>query len=325
MTAILGRGTCGAHLTLLFTVEDASADPVEQGSLGTGICVEDGIEAIARGQAGEPRLSIRFIDDVGDTRLYQQVLDLLCEEVEAAKSMQWELAVRMHLPISQGFGMSAAGAVAAACAFQRALGLPHEESLRRAFSIAHRVERANSTGLGDVAALAAGGIERRIAPGAPYSGTQLARGPGIAQGWSEATPVVLAWRENPGRHTSEYIDHPDWKRLISEAGSAQMSSLSAGGWDSSRWQDLIDSAQTFSRDSRLIDDASRGILVEAGTNAAERAGFAGKVSVLLCMLGESIVIVPNSLDSAPQSFDSLISELEKEGLLAKATRVGPLS
>ena len=57
--------------------------------------------------------------------------------------------------------MSASGAIAAALAFQRAMGLPHEESLRRSYSLAHRAERERSTGLGDVTALAAGGAEQQ--------------------------------------------------------------------------------------------------------------------------------------------------------------------
>ena len=63
--------------------------------------------------------------------------------------------------------------------FQRALGEPHEESLRRSFAIAHRVERELSTGLGDVTALAAGGVERRTRAGSPFSGKLLNRGPEI--------------------------------------------------------------------------------------------------------------------------------------------------
>ncbi len=324
MTAVLGRGTCGGHVTLLFTVEDLDDDPIRQGSLGAGLCLADGAEAVARGQPGDYSLSVRFLDGAGDTRMFQQVLDPLKDEIAEFGEMSWEIAIRNHLPSSQGFGMSAAGAVAAAGAFQRAIGLPHEESMRRSFAIAHRVERANSTGLGDVTALAAGGVERRLAPGAPYSGSGLTSGPGKAEGWSEGTPVVLAWRASPGRHTSEYIDHPDWKRLISEAGQTQMDALASGEWDASRWGELLEAAEAFATDSRLIDDASRSTLIEAGQNACERAGLATETTVLLCMLGESIVIVPNDA-TASQSLDSLIDELAKEGLESTLSSVGQLS
>ena len=131
MTAILGRGTCGGHVTLLFTVEDLDEDPIKQGSLGAGLCLTDGVEAIARGELGDYSLEVKLLDENGDKTMFQQVLDLLSEEITEIADHSWEIAVRNKLPSSQGFGMSAAGAIAAAAAFQRALGLPHEESLRR--------------------------------------------------------------------------------------------------------------------------------------------------------------------------------------------------
>jgi len=324
MTAVLGRGTCGGHVTLLFTVDDRDEDPIKQGSLGAGLCLNDGSEAIARGELGDYNLEVKILDGNGDTRMFQQVLDLLSEEITAISDHSWEIAVRNKLPSSQGFGMSAAGAIAAAAAFQRALGLPHEESLRRSLAVAHLVERGNSTGLGDVTALAAGGVERRLNPGSPYSGLDLLNGPGQAEGWSETIPLVLAWRANPGRHTSEYIDDDDWKLSITEAGTKQMAHLSDGTWDKSRWGELLASAEAFSKQSRLIDDASRSALVKAGRNATLRAGLHKDTSVLLCMLGESIVIVPRNI-SKSISLEKLLSELTKEGLDSTLTHVGAVS
>ena len=234
MTAILGRGTCGGHVTLLFTVEDLDEDPIKQGSLGAGLCLTDGVEAIARGELGDYSLEVKLLDENGDKRMFQQVLDLLSEEITEIADHSWEIAVRNKLPSSQGFGMSAAGAIAAAAAFQRALGLPHEESLRRSLAIAHLVERGNSPGLGDVTALAAGGVARRLIPGSPYSGPDLLNGPVQAEGWSESIPLVLAWRTNPGRHTSEYFDDDVWKQSITEAGTKLMAHLSDVPCDKSR-------------------------------------------------------------------------------------------
>ena len=324
MTAVLGRGTCGGHVTLLFTVDDLDEDPIKQGSLGAGLCLTDGAEAIARGELGVYSLDVKFLHGNGDAKIFQQVLDLLSEEISVFSDYSWEIAVRNKLPSSQGFGMSAAGAIAAAAAFQRALGLPHEESFRRSLAIAHLVERRNSTGLGDVTALAAGGVERRLKPGSPYSGPDLLNGPGRAEGWTESIPVVLAWRANPGRHTSEYIDDVDWKRSITEAGRKQMLQLSEGTWDNSRWGELLNSAEAFSNQSGLSDDASRSALVDAGKNAILRAGVDSDTSVLLCMLGESIAIVPQNL-SKEIPLDKILSELSKEGLDATLTQIGTLS
>ena len=325
MPTFLGRGECGGHVTLLFTVSDQSDDPVEQGSLGAGICVEDGVEAIARGEEGGPGLSVRFVDAEADPTLYEDVLGLLVEEVPEVGDVSWEINVRLALPTSQGFGMSGSGAIAAAMAFQRAMGLPHEESLRRCYSVAHRVERARSTGLGDVTALAAGGVERRLVAGAPYHGALLENGPGRAEGWTCNTPVVLAWRPDAGKHTSGYIDDAQWKKSISEAGAKQMERLSLGEWDQSRWLGLMDAAHAFAEDSGLLKDASRTELLSTASEVIEASGMRDEASALLCMLGESVAVVPTDPEDEDSGLSALVPELEQAGLESIMTRVGELS
>ena len=325
MPRYLGRGRCGGHITLLFTVSDESEDHIRQGSLGAGLCVDDGVEVVAYGEDGELGLTVTFESTEGDSELYEAVLDALVTEVPQVSGIAWGVSVTISLPTAQGFGVSASGAIASAMAFQRAVGLPYEESLRRAYSVAHKVERLRSTGLGDVTALAAGGVERRLEAGSPYHGSELLNGPGRAEGWSLATPLVLAWRQGSGKHTSVYIDNPDWKRAISEAGLRQMESLSQGDWGPERWGDLIQSAGAFSRESGLIDDSSRNELVNMAAGAVASAGLDEEVEVMLCMLGESIVIAPADPADQGEWVESVIAELEKVGLKGLETKVCNLS
>ena len=325
MPRYLGRGRCGGHITLLFTVSDESEDHIRQGSLGAGLCVDDGVEVVAYGEDGELGLTVTFESTEGDSELYEAVLDALVTEVPQVSGIAWGVSVTISLPTAQGFGVSASGAIASAMAFQRAVGLPYEESLRRAYSVAHKVERLRSTGLGDVTALAAGGVERRLEAGSPYHGSELLNGPGRAEGWSLTTPLVLAWRQGSGKHTSVYIDNPDWKRAISEAGLRQMESLSQGDWGPERWGDLIQSAGAFSRESGLIDDSSRNELVNMATGAVASAGLDEEVEVMLCMLGESIVIAPADPADQGEWVESVITELEKVGLKGLETKVCDLS
>ena len=77
MTAVLGRGTCGGHVTLLFTVEDMDEDPIKQGSLGAGLCMNDGAEAIARGELGDYSLEVKLLDGNGDSKMFQHVFRIL--------------------------------------------------------------------------------------------------------------------------------------------------------------------------------------------------------------------------------------------------------
>src|SRR3989454_6521583 len=74
----------------------------------------------------------------------------------------------VQLPISQGYGMSAAGALSAALAGNDAmdLGLSHA----RVVAIAHAAEVEARTGLGDIVPASLGGVDFRMEPGAPPHG-----------------------------------------------------------------------------------------------------------------------------------------------------------
>ncbi len=323
MTVLLGRGECGSHVTLIFTINDHSTNLDEQGSLGVGLCLDQGVEIIARGIEGNFEINIKFIEGDGESELYQQVFKLLSREIINIKNYNWDLAIKLKLPISQGFGMSASGAIAASMAIQRAIGEPHEESLRRAFSIAHRVERYFSTGLGDVTALAAGGVERRTSPGSPFSGDLLTRGPGMSEGWTEDIEVLLAWKKDSGKHTSSYIDNKVWKNSISKAGIKQMEQLMQKQWDKNRWRELLERSEIFADESGLLSDSKRFDLLNQAKNVIEE--ISSEFKPLLCMLGKSLVIVPKNIDNEEDlELSRLIYELNEVGFITKKTKIGRL-
>ena len=324
MPTALGRGQCGGHITLFFTIEDVVDDPVSQGSRGAGLCLKDGVESIAKGEDGEGELVVRFQDGDYDSTMYEDVLEELIREIPEIRSFDWELNIRMSLPATQGFGMSASGAIASAISVQRAMGIPHEECLRRSFLIAHIVERKRSSGLGDTTALSAGGVERRISAGSPFSGSFLDRGPGISEGWVADTPVLLVWKERTGKHTSKYIDHPEWRVKISEAGASAMKIIGEGNWDSGRWSELIDRSLIFACDSGLEFDASRTEIIGAANEAIGKSGFSDRLSTMLCMLGESVVIVPNDYLDEDDWLGELSSTLERGGFSTFSSRIGTL-
>ena len=324
MPTALGRGHCGGHITLFFTIEDMLSDPVAQGSRGAGICLKDGVEAIAKGEDGEGKIIVRFQDGDYTSAMYDDVLEELVGEVPEIGLFDWELNIRMALPASQGFGMSASGAIASAISFQRAIGIPHEECIRRAFLIAHIVERKRSSGLGDTTALSSGGVERRISAGSPFSGDFLDIGPGVAEGWATETPVLLVWNAKTGKHTSKYIDNPDWRAKISDAGSSSMEIIGEGDWDSRRWSELIDQSLIFANDSGLEFDASRSEIIVAANGAIRDSGFSESLSAMLCMLGESVVIVPNDSLDEGEWLGELSSVLEERGFFTFSSRVGSL-
>jgi len=190
--------------------------------------------------------------------------------------------------------------------------------------IAHIVERKRSSGLGDTTALSSGGVERRISAGSPFSGDFLDIGPGVAEGWATETPVLLVWNAKTGKHTSKYIDNPDWRAKISDAGSSSMEIIGEGDWDSRRWSELIDQSLIFANDSGLEFDASRSEIIVAANGAIRDSGFSESLSAMLCMLGESVVIVPNDSLDEGEWLGELSSVLEERGFFTFSSRVGSL-
>lgn len=325
MTVKLGRGQAGGHITLFFTISDETKKIEEQGSLGAGLCLKDGVEVIARGEEGSYNLKINYLNGDGDDELYIEVINLLLNDIPEIKNYRWELNIKFSLPLSQGFGMSGAGALAAASSIQRALGISHEESRRRSYLIAHSVERIRSTGLGDITALSAGGVERRIIAGSPYNGITLESGPGKAEGWFHEIPIILAWKSDTGRHTSNYIDNVEWKRMINFSGKAEMYVIGNGEWNNTRWPDLINSAEKFVTNSKLIMDSKRNDLLSECSQIIEECGLEEDIIPLLCMLGQSIAIVPKNIHLIKKSEDKISDRLRKNGFQTIITSLSPNS
>ena len=322
MPELLGRGYCGGHVTLMFTIEDSDPDPVNQGSRGVGICLEDGVEIICRGREGKGNLDVFFTDHIGDSRLYMDSLSLLSDGVPEVMEYDWEATVKLGLPTGQGFGMSAAGSVSFCNSIQRAIGIPYEEGHRRSLMIAHLVDRKRSSGLGDVTALSAGGVEIRKIPGSPFSGHLLENGPGKSEGWTAEAEIILAWKGEGGKHTSSYIDNPEWRGLISSAGSKNLEELSHKNWNESRWSDIILNSRKFSVESGLSSEKSRSEVLRKCEEAMLEGGMSHSGVALLCMLGTSVAIVPNSLESGLVEVNQVRSLLDDCGLENILTRIG---
>ena len=104
-----------------------------------------------------------------------------------------------------------------------------------------------------------------------------------------------------------------------------MLALSEGDWGIGRWGDLLDAANEFARDSGLQDDSSRAELLSSIQTAMGRCGVAEEAVAMLCMLGESVAVVPRDARAGADWSGSLAAELERVGLQAVNTVVGRVS
>ena len=297
----------GGHVTLLFSIHSKALLARNQGSKGAGLCLEDGVKSTVRLlEEGPDEVSVVSMDGNPFEDGEKLYLDLLQEfrHVFSVRSPV-SISIQLELPVSQGFGMSAAGLLATSLALGELFDRGDEGQLAR---LSHRIERNISGGLGDILGLWAGGCELRTVPGSPPT-------PGKAVGFSVNCPAILVWVPDGQKHTSSYIDDVVWKTKITEAGNSAVSRLKQYKWGPSIWNILLEEADRFALDSGLLDENGRASLLDTVLSNTNEL-----VSCHLCMLGTSLIIVPRTLE---QKFDSsaLATRLRLLGLGVLETRL----
>ena len=295
----------GGHVTLLFSIHSKQLLARNQGSRGAGFCLEDGVEATVKIiDNGPDKISLTSMEGhpfPEGIHLYSDLLDSF-RDVFSVKSFV-EIEVNLELPVSQGFGMSGAGLLAASLALGEVFDCGDEGQLAR---LAHRLERKHSSGLGDILGLWAGGCELRVTPGSPPF-------PGKAFGFDVNCPALLVWDPDGGKHTSNYIDDPAWKSKITKAGESAVNRLKEHDWNHNIWEMLLEEADQFSLESGLLEEPERAKLFHAVLEQADDS-----MSCHLCMLGTSLIVVPKILGENPD-YDELASQLRSVGLGVRET------
>ena len=157
------RAYAPAHLTGFFVPEHSGRDPRARGSLGAGLVLDRGVRASATIEGGGPkRLRFRTTPRTATT-----ISRDAAGRLRAGTPGSLRVELLHELPIGQGLGMSAAGALATSLAVARLVGT----SRLRAAEVAHLAELTHRGGLGGVAAiLDGGGLECRRTPGVPPFG-----------------------------------------------------------------------------------------------------------------------------------------------------------
>ena len=335
MTKAVARA--GGHVTLIFSIHDDDENLDAQGSRGAGFCLRQGAEASATIELpsggerldDEPLVDIAVFDydgSVAPIECLEPYLVLL-EELQSSGQFSVsghniELNVMLELPRSQGFGMSAAGLLAAARALIRAAekykpvegegvastadNPPTEFDL--ASLVAHRTERRLSSGLGDILALSAGGIELRLEPGAPGEY-------GRVVGFGAVLSPILVWGK-AGIHTGDYIDDATWKVRISTAGEDAVSRLRQGEWNQNKWPELLHESANFAEISGLRGEENRQRLLNKVEEVLTLSGQSEGYVARLCMLGTSVAILPLSLEMSSSESDArcITTQLDALGL-----------
>jgi len=156
------------HITGLFQICDQTTELLLQGSRGAGISISNGVTTkISVRSSSQSSFEIRIN---GTPTKSAVVSEYIINSFLTRGGEDYEIFVdhTITVPTGSGLGSSGAGALSLALALNEALtlGLSRMETAQ----IAHIAEVKCKTGLGAIIAETFGGVEIRVAPGAPGIG-----------------------------------------------------------------------------------------------------------------------------------------------------------
>lgn len=127
--------------------------------MGAGLVLEAGVQASAEWRPSRlPSVELR-----ADVSQPLPISEEVARQLLARRPGHLTLRLTHELPIGQGFGMSAAGALASALAVTAVTGGTRPQAVE----IAHLADLQGGGGLGGVSAILGGGMEFRQRPGIP--------------------------------------------------------------------------------------------------------------------------------------------------------------
>lgn len=283
---VRARAFAPGHVTGLFAPAQIGRDPRGRGSVGAGLVLPLGVWAEATFIPGEPQRPQMAADIHRALPISRDVL----ERVGAGAPGALRVRLRHELPIGQGFGMSAAGALATALSTASVL----DRSPPRAIEVAHLAELFHRGGLGGVAAILGGGLEIRTRPGLPPIGRIERR--------AFPYPIFLSV-VGPPIPTPARLSEAAFLGRAGDAGLSRLRTLGRSG-SARRFLSL---AQSFGDDVGL-----------ATPRLAQLLARIRSPTVFACqtMLGQSLFAVPTT--SAARR--SLIRRLRESGMPAVEVR-----
>ncbi len=248
------------HITGFFEIV-YSNDLLSTGSRGAGLCLALGARSRVKvEQAKKQAITIAINGKLAEAAVTKAALKHLLGK----DKLRVEVATTLDLPQSQGFGMSAAGALSASLALAKIIGKDKHD----AFEAAHMAEVENKTGLGDVSAILTSGVTIRTMPGLPPIG-KVERIDGLPE-------VVLAVIGGKVL-TKDILTDPVKREAINRSGSEKVGQLLREPTLSK----LMELSAQFATETGL---ARREVL--GAMNAASKLGSAS-----MSMLGNSVFAV----------------------------------
>ncbi|MCL2607096.1 MAG: pantothenate kinase [Methanomassiliicoccaceae archaeon] len=247
------KAFCPGHITCFFAPV-ITDNMMTSGSVGAGIRLNKGVTVTLEERIGN---RIRTIMDGKecDAKISASAVKRL------APGRGFDIVIENDLPVSQGMGTSAAGAIASGLCVSSLIGIGEHD----AYKAAHIAEVENGGGLGDVAGIIGGCQTIRVKAGLPPFGRT------IDTGISMKLTVAVLGRE---MNTKHILSDTGMMERITKAGMRCVSDYSAAQSE----KVLYELSSEFSRSIGLETDRIKNAL--SLLRKEHRAS--------MCMLGNSI-------------------------------------
>lgn len=256
---MLAKSFTPAHITGFFEICE-SENPEKKGSKGAGICLSKGVISTVEIQKKQNlEIEIFFNENKSDAPVTKTCIQKLVGNLSYKITVKSEI----QLPISQGFGISGAGALSAGLATAKALNL--NVTLNDIVKAAHLSEIENNSGLGDVVAQAIGGMEIRRKPGIPPYG--------LIDKFICNNEIVICVIGDK-LETSKILKNPEYRESISTYGSKCLKKII----EKPTIDNLFDLSYEFAKNTNFV---SKKVF-----EAIESCRKIGKASV--SMIGNSV-------------------------------------
>jgi Predicted archaeal kinase (sugar kinase superfamily) len=249
------KAYCPSHITCFFRPVE-SPNILSKGSLGAGIRLESGTILDIDEKAGNTRIFIN--GEETEANITRSILEKMIPD------RGFEVNIEIELPLGQGFGMSASGAVAMVLCAADIVGVDRHT----AFVNAHIADIEGGGGLGDVAALMKEAHQPvRVRAGMPPDGEVI----DTKMTFDKLTLAVLG----PKLKTSSVLSDKECLRSL----------IAAGDYAMSDFLNDVSKEHLFSLSNRF--SSSTGVEQKEVSQAMDRLR-SREINVAMCMLGNSI-------------------------------------
>ncbi len=263
-------------------------DPERIGARGGGFALSKGVSTeVIVGEAEEKQVQVFINGELcPETETTKSVVEMLTAKVSGGYGVTVNHFV--EVPIGAGFGSSAAGALGAALALSKALGLnlTHNQLGR----VAHVAEVRCRTGLGTVGPLLFGGCGLTLEPGAPGH-ARLDRIPVSP----DHRIIAGTFRPYP---TKEMLESQEKRETINEWGRKTLQKIIA----EPSLANFMESCKEFA--------VGTGFATARVQNLIELAEKAGAIGATQNMLGEAVhaLVTVDKIESVHEAFKKVLHE-----------------